>query len=315
MYTLCSKIMINHTKSVQNVKILLLVFELLVARSMEGPGMPEAQNDVEKNYIKLKDTTAHKDKFGLPVGSSQQYRESKQLPMPPTVIEKVRRMHTLNAVQNGAPKSSSHKFARPRNRKRSHSDPTADYRSTITADGRRMVLREVANGKADRARPSRKWIQEHPMKDWGKIPAYKDPPRRLQQTIGSKVRSKGGIRVFHHNNPPPSCRNLVKTRGGFLWSNLENFEPIFAESPLKIHKKGSKTVKIFRLRQAFPLVNMDFGVPKAQIFRLRRFCPLNSPKSDPERSNSAKSGISQNLSSRKQGGVYWVGGVYCGEIP
>ena len=113
------------------------------------------------------------------------------------------------------------------------------------------------------------------------------------------------IRVFHARKPPPSCRNLVKTRGGFPGYPPEKFSKIGTPFwPFSLANRPfwrSKIVKIFRLRRAFPLRNRCFRGPKSSKFsRLRRYSPLKSPKLGSRL--WPKIWRSQNLSSRKQGG-------------
>ena len=77
----------------------------------------------------------------------------------------------------------------------------------------------------------------------------------------------------------------MKTRpggGGFLGCNNQKFGPLLADSPCKIGIPRSQNRKIFRLRRAFPLVNLTFSGPKPQNFlACGPISPLKSPKSGP----------------------------------
>ena len=98
----------------------------------------------------------------------------------------------------------------------------------------------------------------------------------------SKHRPNFEIRVFHARNPPPSSRNLVKTRARFLGCNNQKCGSLLADSPCKIDISGSQNRKIVRLRRSFPLVNRTFSDPKPQNFlACGPISPLKSPKAGP----------------------------------
>ena len=128
----------------------------------------------------------------------------------------------------------------------------------------------------------------------------------------SKVHGYQGISC-QEPPPPPSSRNLVKTRGGgfpgyVISEKKPKTDPFLVDFPLQIgHFGGPKSPKFSACGGLSPLGIVVLGVQNLKIFSPAALFPPNRVlKMVP---SLAKIWRSQNLSSRKQGGGSWVGGV------